>query len=258
MKIEKKKFGIKMCYFWFDYPDSISHRGLVGYYDMLEPVELSDKQIVVSKRDAFTLRNDLRLSEDELLKAFESNVRNEVRRAKRDGCECKVVSSLEKPIPRELIGEFDAAHIEMNKQKGLPYVSLAKELMQYNEQSVLIITIAYINEVAVAYHIYLCGDGIVRLMYSVSSFRNITDSKEKAAIGRANRLLHFEDMMYFKLNGYLIYDWGGYSTDEKLAGINAFKRGFGGVLGPSYYVVATESKTMGFCARMIKKVKDKK
>ena len=255
MKIERKKYGIKMDCFWFDYPDNVSQRGLVGYYDMPEPVALNDKQIVISKRDAFTLRNDLRLSEEELLKAFESNVRNEVRRAKRDGCECEVVSSLERPIPMGLIREFDVVHIEMNKQKGLPYASLAKELMQYNEQGVLIVSMAYINGGVVAYHVYLCGDDIARLMYSVSSFRNITDSKEKTAIGRANRLLHFEDMIYFKENGYSIYDWGGYSMDETLAGINAFKRGFGGVLVPSYYVVTTQSNFIGTCVKIIKRIK---
>jgi lipid II:glycine glycyltransferase (peptidoglycan interpeptide bridge formation enzyme) len=56
-------------------------------------------------------------------------------------------------------------------------------------------------------------------------------------IGRANRLLHWEDIRYFKSQGYLIYDFGGIGVDindkEKQA-INKFKECFNGVRVKEY------------------------
>jgi lipid II:glycine glycyltransferase (peptidoglycan interpeptide bridge formation enzyme) len=56
-------------------------------------------------------------------------------------------------------------------------------------------------------------------------------------IGRANRLLHWDDICFFKNNGFLIYDMGGYSMDkdnEELQAINKFKEGFGGEIIKEY------------------------
>jgi lipid II:glycine glycyltransferase (peptidoglycan interpeptide bridge formation enzyme) len=60
-------------------------------------------------------------------------------------------------------------------------------------------------------------------------------------IGRANRLLHWEDILYFKQEGLSYYDFGGWSSDTtnlERQKINAFKESFGGVIIPqySYYV----------------------
>ncbi|HEX4619712.1 MAG TPA: hypothetical protein VH135_08270, partial [Steroidobacteraceae bacterium] len=43
--------------------------------------------------------------------------------------------------------------------------------------------------------------------------------------------LHWQDMLAFKAAGALLYDWGGMFADESTperAGINRFKRSFGG------------------------------
>ena len=50
----------------------------------------------------------------------------------------------------------------------------------------------------------------------------------KALVGRANRLLHMNDILSFKELGYSTYDWGGCSDEnEDLRKIANFKRGFG-------------------------------
>jgi len=49
-------------------------------------------------------------------------------------------------------------------------------------------------------------------------------------VGMANRFLHFENIKYFKENGYKEYDFGGYAyntQDKHLQNINAFKAAFG-------------------------------
>ena len=72
-----------------------------------------------------------------------------------------------------------------------------------------------------------------RLLHSASLFRNVDDSKERNAIGRANRLLHFKAMMLFAEQGFDCYDFGGYAMDTEdrdLVSINRFKDEFGGEL----------------------------
>ena len=51
---------------------------------------------------------------------------------------------------------------------------------------------------------------------------------KKNVIGMANRMLHIEDMYYFKDAGLKVYDWGGAGTAEDVAGITKFKKSFGG------------------------------
>jgi hypothetical protein len=54
-----------------------------------------------------------------------------------------------------------------------------------------------------------------------------------AYIGRANRLLHWLDMLRFSAEGFAIYDFGGWyggTTNEQLLRINRFKESFGGEL----------------------------
>jgi lipid II:glycine glycyltransferase (peptidoglycan interpeptide bridge formation enzyme) len=56
-------------------------------------------------------------------------------------------------------------------------------------------------------------------------------------IGRANRLLHWDDIRYFKNQGYSIYDLGGISidvADKERQAINKFKECFGAVQVKEY------------------------
>ena len=70
----------------------------------------------------------------------------------------------------------------------------------------------------------------MRLVHSVSLFRD-RDPAYRALVGRANRWLHWRDLLLFKAQGVKRYDWGGMFEDESgpgHAGINRFKRSFGG------------------------------
>lgn len=59
-------------------------------------------------------------------------------------------------------------------------------------------------------------------------------------------MLHYEDMLWLKGQGYTCYDWGGYATDPALESINAFKRGFGGEVQPRSYMVITSKRWARF------------
>ena len=78
---------------------------------------------------------------------------------------------------------------------------------------------------ALCYHVYVTDGTRAMLLYSGSHFRSIQDQDERKRLARANRLLHWKDILYFKQSGFAIYDFGGLTDDP---GIAEFKRSFGG------------------------------
>ena len=84
-------------------------------------------------------------------------------------------------------------------------------------------------------HAFLVDEGLKRAnhLYSASLFRSTDDSERRARIGRANRALHYLNMLSFKDRGITTYDLGGYALgtqDPELQQINEFKDSFGGQL----------------------------
>jgi hypothetical protein len=80
------------------------------------------------------------------------------------------------------------------------------------------------------WHAYLLSGATACLHHSASWFRQ-GDGTYRALVGRANRWLHWRAMLWFRDAGVRRYDWGGVFDDESTperAGINRFKRSFGG------------------------------
>ncbi len=159
------------------------------------------------------------------LSKFDKSTAYEIRRSKSEGVQC--VTS------RNLIDfvSFYNSFLQNKKMEGS--ISI-EEIEKYGDNFIL--RIAYLGNTIIVYHSYLLDKSIgrVRLLHSVSNIHDYNiSSLEKAQIGRANRLLHFEDMIFFKEHGFLAYDFGGYAINTKnkaLEGINKFKDGFGGTL----------------------------
>lgn len=239
MYYSRKKVILKRIDVWFFSSDSWRRRKftLVNYNNLYSRLEFAKPERVVRSREGETLVSSLLLSEQELLNKCESNVRNEIRRAKKDGVNCKVFSGLD--LDSETLAQFEKDYAEMHSKKGMQHNSSIPFLTILNESNKLIITKAEINGATIAWHCYIVGDHIARLLYSVSLFRNVSDSVSRNAIGRGNRLLHFEDILWFKQNGYRSYDWGGYGHTADVASISAFKKSFGGDQCNTYYYTTT-------------------
>lgn len=89
-------------------------------------------------------------------------------------------------------------------------------------------------------HAYFTDGKIAWLQYTASCFRG-RDNDYRALVGRANRWLHWRDMLRFRRLGVTRYDWGGLFEDESTperAGINRFKKDFGGEQVRRYDCVA--------------------
>ena len=77
------------------------------------------------------------------------------------------------------------------------------------------------------------------LTHSASLYRG-RDKDFRNLVGRANRLHHFKDMLFFKGNACNLYDFGGWyagTEDQDRLMINRFKEEFGGQKVLQYNVV---------------------
>lgn len=103
----------------------------------------------------------------------------------------------------------------------------------------LFISVAKHAETIYATHFYVVDfDASHALLYRSASRRVFDKSIMANTIGKANKLLHYEDMLHFKSLGIKTYGFGGYWTDketDQLQGINKFKSSFGGEVAYNLY-----------------------
>ncbi|WP_175633414.1 hypothetical protein [Pedobacter ghigonis] len=166
---------------------------------------------------------DLTENISDIQNAFDKNTNYEIRRALKDGVTTSVGEDIE---------AFLLFYNKFSETKKLPKLKY-QNLKSYNSN--LLITKATYDNVDIVMHSYVIDKHSkrARLLHSSSLFRNEDGTNIRAIIGRANRLLHFADIQYFKEVGFVTYDLGGYATDiqdQALANINQFKSSFGGQL----------------------------
>ncbi len=175
--------------------------------------------------------------EEQIFKDFKPNTRNEIRRAIKEGTLFEIEDNIE---------SFIDFYNDFSKAKGLYNISF-HDINRFNQN--IIITKAVNKEGVLAMHSYIIDNEIkhVRLLHSSTSIK----IDNKSLVGRANRFLHFKDMMYFMNSGFNQYDLGGYALNTKdisLKNINNFKDSFGGELiensnfFPVFYIIASKLK----------------
>jgi hypothetical protein len=163
-----------------------------------------------------------------------TNARYEIRRAEqKDGVRCERWNAQSEASLRQFCDAFNAFAAE----KGQPTVDL-RRLRVLADGGILHITRAATkDDVPLTWHAYLCVGGRARLLHSCSLHRSSDDVAFRGLIGRANRYLHWSDMLLFKNEGFAMYDMGGWhlaGTDPELVRINEFKGKFGGDIVPCY------------------------
>ena len=173
-----------------------------------------------------SLVNDL----DALSAPADKDCRYEIRRADKDGLSAEFIGE---PEPR--LEEFRAFFDTFAQQKAIEPADSAW-LLAASKAGQLALSSASRGEEALVWHAYVICGKTARLQHSASCFRH-REASYRALVGRANRWLHWQDMQHLKERGIERYDWGGLFPDESAperAGINAFKRGFGGREERSY------------------------
>jgi len=175
------------------------------------------------RREPFsTLIVELDADAEMLLAACGRNTRYKVQRAAREGA----IASNEADWQR-----FVAFYNAFAKHKGLATLdgrsapNQAGAVRKVTQEGVELVMHSYLIDRDI---------GRARLLHSASLLHGLAENASRAAVGRANRFLHYDDMLYFRRLGLRMYDFGGYALDiaagGELEGINRFKQGFGGRL----------------------------
>ncbi len=214
----KKFSGISVSEIWFadkaTFSDSFR---LVVYMHAKKSVG----KLIGIRQVSYTIENDLKKTTVEIFNNFSKTVQVEVKQAEKYGVECTFTDDIKM---------FENFYNEFASSRSIDVTS-ERRLLEM--QPFLKITVAKFNGVILAAHSYLVDDssGTVRLIHAAS--QRLSQGIDKQLSGRANKMLHYYDMLQFKKQGFEMYDFGGYAmntTDKGLQGINKFKLSFGGVV----------------------------
>lgn len=178
-----------------------------------------------------TLVNDISIDEAQVMAGFGHTNRYKINRAEtKDGLRADFMTDSLRYLD-EFCHFYDAfarqKSVQNSYRRGLAAAAAAHQL---------VLTSASCNGERLVWHAYVMYGKRTALRYSASHFRG-RERHDRALLGRANRWLHWRDMMSFKRMGFEHYDWGGLFEDESAAeraGINNFKREFGGRLERTY------------------------
>ncbi|SRR5216683_3729342 len=172
-----------------------------------------------------SLVTDLSGGEDTITEKFRKDCRYEIRRAEtKDGLRTEFIAD-----PESRLDEFCAFYDAFAKQKSLGPSDRQWLLAACKARQLALSSVSQNGE-ALVWHAHVMFGRTAGLKYSSSCFRN-RENDYRALVGRANRWLHWRDMLRFKGMGIQRYDWGGLFEDESVperAGINKFKKDFGG------------------------------
>lgn len=176
-----------------------------------------------------TLVIDLNDENEALLSRMKPDTRNAIRRGiAKDGV---ITEAWGNPSP-EQIGEFFDFHQKFLQQKRLPSISRIQldQLASAGSLHLTRATTQALGTTSGVWHSYVVRNQRARLLHSSSLFRE-SDSQTRNLVGRANRTLHWADILYFRQFGCRIYDFGGWyegKEDTAKLAINHFKEDFGG------------------------------
>lgn len=217
---------------WFDEPWSDQGGDLILFYHWSEPVNRS------AQTEVHSLEIDLREPENAIFGRFTSSTRNQVNRAKREG----VVFEAWPAPPAAIIEEFFSFFRQFERERGLGgEVANSGWLHRYAAQDAILLTRASdAGGKPLVWHSYYRSAQWVRQLQSISFFSSSQEKEERNAVARANRFLHWMDMLECRRLGISHFDFGGiYSgdSDEKLLHVNAFKQEFGGVRTLRYHSI---------------------
>lgn len=243
LELHKKKHGIHFYTVWFA-EKPVQKPGIIAYRELKEH---APKGAVA----CHTLLTDLSETEEEIKQRFSKSCKYKVNRASREDVSISIFKDNE--ISNQMIDDFCDFFSAFWQTKGSVLHDknkLKEELYAYRDAGALSIAYAKVHGEKAVYHTHVKDSDTARLLHSASLYRLQKDEEgnTKNLIGMANRLLHFEEMKYFKGLGLSTYDWGGAGRGEDVIHITEFKESFGGTPATFYNYEAVN----GILARLFK------
>ncbi|MDR2409866.1 MAG: hypothetical protein LBE13_17395 [Bacteroidales bacterium] len=196
-----------------------------------------------SLEELYTLLIDLTKSDKELLSQVRKNTRYEINRAKeKDNIKCLTFFEKNEKNKEKIFRYMDFYNTFAMSKNRSPIKF--PDLEQFYDSETICIRYASKDDdeaEILTMHAYIISDNTARLHQSSSLFRTREDSEYRNLVARSNRLLHWDDILYFKNKGLGFYDLGGWYGGQILKEqllINQFKESFGGERKQEYtYIV---------------------
>lgn len=224
--LKKRKLFLKLeeVYYAEDYTSYKTDADILLFYQSVKRYQPC--------RIKHTLHIDLSKDEDTLFSEIHDHTKRELMRAKKDNL--KYIFN-ENPTMEDM-REFSQFYNSFAKTKGLVEIHPEEYRSLLDVKSFIITQMLDSSGNTCCYHTYIIDMHRARTQHSCSHFRDTQDKAYRALVGRANRLLHWMDILEFKKRGYSIYDFGGLALkdDPVLANIDRFKKGFGGTIVDEY------------------------
>lgn len=225
-----QKFSLKVNQIW--YPGAVSVSELLRQRRRADILFVHGVPLEQTKgrfrgwQEYHTCMNDITRPEEEMLAAVNKAVRYQFRRSEKDQLEIRFYTKTDIAQSPELMDTFAKIYERMYQSKGSDTKLNVSAVQKYLEADGILFSAVWREGEMLVFHSYICDATDARLLHSASCFRE--ESADQSMIGRANKRLHWEDILYFKKKGLIRYDWGGISDFDNPNGIDEFKLKFGG------------------------------
>ncbi|MBV7505571.1 aminoacyltransferase [Bacillus sp. sid0103] len=177
-------------------------------------------------KETRTLFIELHKTEEQLRTELNKSTRYQINKAERDGLTIRVITN-----PNAIdLEDFKLFFNAYAKEKGIELFQEERINGIAGNGKLFITYVYHKNGDKLAGHLYI-ADGKRAGMFYSGSVRLTNTEVPKNDVGRANRYLHWHDILFFKKENYQLYDFYGISLDENnkdQQNINQFKRSFGG------------------------------
>ncbi|MCF3943781.1 peptidoglycan bridge formation glycyltransferase FemA/FemB family protein [Oceanobacillus sp. APA_J-2(6-2)] len=195
------------------------------YFQQSDYLVEANKPLTLHKKSK-TLCIDLHKSEDQLRKEMNRTTRYQINKAGRDDLRVRYLTA---PSEKD-VEEFASFFNPFAAAKGIELCRNDKVAALKKNGNLVISYVHHQDNRILASHLYIIDGNRATMLYSCSG-RFVEEDIPPLHIGRANRYLHWNDILFFKQAGYQVYDFLGLSINEKNEeeqNINKFKKGFGG------------------------------
>jgi len=218
VRFYKKFYFFKVYENWFVYKFRLLDLFTLNSHLHLKNTD--QRKVYGVRNDSHTVELNLEQDLDTIYANFRNTVKQEIRKSEKEGVVCD--------FRQDNIDEFVQFYNDFAHAKKI-YPTSKNRIIEMGDS--LKMSYATLDGQLLVAHSYLVDEevGIARLFHSAS--KRLDETVDRNVIGRANKLLTYKDILYFKEKGYKILDFGGYldnAQDKSMQGINEFKMSFGG------------------------------
>ncbi|MGH7907920.1 MAG: hypothetical protein ACREP6_14950 [Candidatus Binataceae bacterium] len=178
---------------------------------------------VVRHQPTWTILNNLRKSRDELMNKIARHTRHEIRMARKLGDRIRVERNGENAAR-----SFLAVYNDFARSKDGVWPISQAVLDRYSNYADIVV--AYLDQEPAVVNLLLRDPEAARVreMLTASKRLQVDDKKTYRTMGNLSRLMHWENMCFYKEAGFEMYDWGGIRESNDNDGITEYKMSFGG------------------------------